>query len=144
MSEKPFDQHDLSPVRVVVDAGELERVVALIERLGDRGRAVAAEVVEQFATRVYKGARSNLSGPVLAVRTGRLRGALAMSVEPGLLAREIEDDVFYGAVHEGTEEEPGAHPWMAPAVAEAGGVKGFADALETALQRAVNEAEGIA
>lgn len=72
------------------------------ERLDDLARERVRRIVARAALVVVRRAQLNLTGPILRVRTGRLRASLVSRVEPhgrSWQAR-VGTPVRYGRVHE--------------------------------------------
>lgn len=158
-----FDQYELNPLGIKLDLTQFERFNTRLKAASPAVLDKVDAAVKTFGQGFYDRAFQNLSGSahyndqprgragtksharsaarisamrfsteaVLNVRTGRLRGALIK--REARLRVEVQDDVFYGAIHEGTPEEPGRYPWFMPALAAVGGEDGFFDAVDAAL-----------
>lgn len=124
----PFNQHDLDPVGVTIDIDDLIELRRDLERASDQVKEHVTKAIHAFGGEVYDAAKANLTGEVLQVRTGRLRGAWVQRKDD--LAWLAEDDVFYGAIH-----EAGNYPWLQPAWDGAGGD----EAVVTAIRKGLDE-----
>lgn len=123
-----FDQHSVNAVGISVNLDGYAELRADILRAPKAVQDEITRMLHAWGDKLYKGARQNLSGDVLQVQTGRLKGALV--IHKDALAVEVEDDVFYGAIH-----EEGNFPWMQPAWDELGGEAGAIKVVQEALDK---------
>lgn len=143
---EPMWQHQrsLDPVLLdlTFDARQLGEMAAALRRAGsETAKKLTEEVIWPFGRRVYAGAYQNLSGTVLDVQTGRLRGSLTKAEHH--LEIMIESDVFYGALWESQYADASrCRPWLAPALEAEGGEAGFDRELTEWLEQHAGEALG--
>lgn len=123
-----FDQHSLDPVGVTVRINDMPDLMRDLERASDVVKDEVTKAIHAWGGKVYDAAQTNLSGEVLQVQTGRLKGAWVEQRDPLFWA--AQDDVFYGAIH-----EEGNYPWLKPAWDEQGGDAGAENAIRDGLDR---------
>lgn len=112
----PFDWRGLEPVRLRVDTRELQGVAAALAAWPEATTRALREVLERHGGRVSERVRENLSGTVLGVRSGRLRGSWVAGMVDDL-SWAGHSRIGYGALWErGYTARAGIYPARAKAV----------------------------
>jgi hypothetical protein len=109
-----FNQHDLTPIGIRIDATGFADLLRDLEKAPQEVKDATTKEIHAIGGKLYDKAKENLSGGVLQVQTGRLKGSWVEARHP--LYWEAQSDVFYGAIH-----EAGNYPWLAPAFEQLGG-----------------------
>lgn len=97
-----------TPIKVVIDTKELERIAAQLDGNTDK-------VLQIVARRVEQGAKM-----LAPVDTGALRNSI-MTEKMGENYWQVHDGVEYGIYQEFGTRYMAAHPFMTPAAEQAGG-----------------------
>lgn len=128
----PYEQKTNQAVGVSFNIEGHEELLRDLRQAPEAVKGKVTIFIHGHGQKVWEKARLNLSGQVLQVQTGRLRGSWVQLAQP--LYWEAQSDVFYGAIH-----EAGNYPWLQPAWDELGGEAAVLNGIREALDEGLRE-----